>query len=312
MVHSKSLKNIVKAHPDFAKSHKPKKSNPVDSGGGIAQGFTPQPKLDLKYMGGKTIQNLTFQNFYLGAASGWASSDITNIDTNLGGAMTDPNLNAIYSQYYNGGLVTTTMVPSKNYPYAVPATFDRDTVDLVLTDMLTNGALTGLNFDSTVVNLMLPEGIILTTDTTKGGEKKAGDKDDSDSSLQGLGGYHGSSHVTDATGNAVRIYFAVGVYSKGNNGITAFADSWKNICCTFYHELTEARTDPDVEEVNRGGGQSLLGWYNSTDGEIGDIPMDEAGANLSLVMVEVKLANGTTAPIQLMYSNAVHGPEGPK
>jgi hypothetical protein len=59
----------------------------------------------------------------------------------------------------------------------------------------------------------------------------------------------------------------------------------------------------------------VLGWYADVDGggEIGDIPMNEAGeaGNLRLVMVEVRLANGNTAPIQLMWSNAVAGPQGP-
>jgi hypothetical protein len=57
----------------------------------------------------------------------------------------------------------------------------------------------------------------------------------------------------------------------------------------------------------------LLGWYANVKGagEVGDTPMNEAGPNLNLVMVEVPLANGMSAPIQLMWSNKVHGPQGP-
>ena len=40
--------------------------------------------------------------------------------------------------------------------------------------------------------------------------------------------------------------------------------------------------------------------------------MEEAGANLGTVMKEVPLSGGNgTVPIQLMWSNAVSGPEGP-
>ena len=39
--------------------------------------------------------------------------------------------------------------------------------------------------------------------------------------------------------------------------------------------------------------------------------MEEAGADLSTVMKEVPLKSGGTVPIQLMWSNAVSGPEGP-
>jgi hypothetical protein len=46
-------------------------------------------------------------------------------------------------------------------------------------------------------------------------------------------------------------------------------------------------------------------------GEIGDIPMSLAGAHLERVVVEAPLAQGGTAPVQLEWSNHVHGPEGP-
>ena len=46
--------------------------------------------------------------------------------------------------------------------------------------------------------------------------------------------------------------------------------------------------------------------------EIGDVPMAEAQGMVELVMKEVPLADGSgTVPIQLMWSNAVAGPEGP-
>ena len=95
-----------------------------------------------------------------------------------------------------------------------------------------------------------------------------------------------------------------------------FPESWKNTCAVFYHELCEARTDPDVEDAIRAGSSphanDFLGWYSPRGGEIGDIPLEEAGANLSSVMKEVKLASdGKSVPVQLMWSNAVAGPEGP-
>jgi hypothetical protein len=46
------------------------------------------------------------------------------------------------------------------------------------------------------------------------------------------------------------IYYAV--YSEIRpdgivNGIPVFDQPWKNVLATFYHELNEARTDPDVD-----------------------------------------------------------------
>ena len=165
-----------------------------------------------------------------------------------------------------------------------------------------------MDFRSIVFNFMLPRGIILTIDD--GGSQQApdapaqteppGEVEEKASSLEGLGGFHGSVRV-----GSQRIYYAVGVFSEGSNGIVAFDKPWKNVVATFYHELVEARTDADVED-------NKVAFVNARGEEIGDIPMSLAGANLGKVMKEVPLANGSgTVPIQLMWSNAVHGPEGP-
>ena len=156
---------------------------------------------------------------------------------------------------------------------------------------------------------MLPRGTVLTIDDGSN-EKKAADKEEKHSapveeeasSLEGLGGFHGSVHI-----GAVTLYYAVGVFSEGGNGIVAFDQPWKNVVATFYHELNEARTDADVED-NR------VAWVNNEQPgeEIGDIPMTLSGGNLGKVMKEVPLANGSgTVPVQLMWSNVVSGPEGP-
>jgi hypothetical protein len=135
-------------------------------------------------------------------------------------------------------------------------------------------------------------------------------------SLHGLGGYHGSVHTQGTT-----VYYAVGVYSETlangkDNGIVAFDQPWKNVVATFYHELNEVRTDADVDDAiaagNNPSADRFLGWTSPQGYEVGDEPVFEAGSNLSLVFQEVNLADGSgTAPIQLLWSNRVHGPEGP-
>jgi hypothetical protein len=164
---------------------------------------------------------------------------------------------------------------------------------------------------------MLPRGVVLVDGTSTGGPARshlAGDHDEAVDSKHGLGGYHGSIHPQHGS-TTETLYYAVGVYSEGTNGIVAFDKPWKNVCATFYHELNEARTDPDVEDAIRAGSapnaNSFLGWYSPKGGEIGDIPMEEAGASLGSVMKEVPLVKGGTAPIQLMWSNAIGAPEGP-
>jgi hypothetical protein len=87
------------------------------------------------------------------------------------------------------------------------------------------------------------------------------------------------------------------------------------VVATFYHELNEARTDPDVEDAIRAGNDpnatKFLGWTSKQGEECGDFPVFEANP-LSQVFQEVKLTDGSgTAPVQFQYSDAVHGPEGP-
>lgn len=137
-----------------------------------------------------------------------------------------------------------------------------------------------------------------------------GDPDDAASSLGGLGGYHGSVHADGTV-----VYFAVGVFSEllpgGNeNGIVAFDEPWKNVVATFYHEIQEARTDPDVEDAIRTQNLNFISWNSEQGEEIGDFPIFEANP-LQEVFREVPLLKGGTAPVQFMYSNRVNGPEDP-
>ena len=250
----------------------------------LAPGFGAEPSLDLRYFGGRTLPDLRYMLVYL---DGWPTHGRTDLDHALAAAMRDPDLNNVLAQYFPSAQVTATFAGSLVHDGAVPDRVDRTWVE----------TLAGrLGDDSSLMCILLPPGAVLAD----------GDVD----SQHGLGGYHGSVH----TGSSDR-YYSVAVYSDGDNGIVAFDEPWKNVCATLYHEQ-ETRTDPDVEDAIRQGSapgaDKLLGWYSPRGGEIGDIPMSEANGDIGLVMKEVPLADGSgTVPIQLMWSNAVGGPEGP-
>jgi hypothetical protein len=280
-------------------------------GGALAPGFRADPQADLQFFGGRTIADLTFVNVYGDGARAWNAADMAAIDAALAAAMADPGLNEIVQQYFPDAPVTTTMAPSRKLPQRVPAAVYKGTVEGWVLDLHGSGALRAFDLAATVVDVLLAPGAVLHTEETAAGVTRSAD------SLHGLGGYHGSVHPDASTA----VYYAVGVYSErtgaGENGIVAFDAPWKNVVATFYHELQEARTDADVEDVNRTGNQTLLGWYapggsDGIAGEIGDTPLEEAGADLSKVMQEVPLADGSgSVPVQLMWSNAVHGPARP-
>jgi hypothetical protein len=291
-----------------------------------APGFPAHTGLNLHYFGGKTIEKLTFTNIYLGGKAKWSVDDIHRIDAALAGAMADGHLNNVLAQYSHDGRPSSAFKPSRVLEGPLPSHVFRDTIEGFVAALDGQNALSGFDLSSSVFCFMLPRGVVL-VDGDKEAAHQQRDDDDDDSpnlalreqdeaadSKHGLGGYHGSVHAKRGSKRDT-VYYAVGVYSEGSNGIVAFDEPWKNVCATFYHELCEARTDPDVEDAIRAGdspaANKFLGWYSPRGGEIGDIPIEEAGAEIDLVMKEVPLVLGGKAPIQLMWSNAVGGPEGP-
>jgi hypothetical protein len=286
----------------------------------LASGFKPQPGWNLTDTGGRTMSSLTFVNCFVGSGNAWSPDDRTRIDDALHGALTDSALQSVIAQYYPG-TISSTMLPSLVHESEIPATVYKDTVENLVAELHNGGALGAADPAESIIDIMLPRGIVLSSEPSMPGHAASGESDseggadghgveldpkDALTSTEGLGGYHGSIHPSPGT----TVYYAVGVYSEGHNGIAAFDESWKNVVATFYHELNEARTDSDVEDVNTTNNSGLLGWYSNTgEGEIGDLPINECGGDLSLVFKEVPLANSReTVPIQLMWSNAADGP----
>lgn len=317
---------VVAAATDAAKRYQAGRESAA-----LAPGFAPHTALNMHFFGGRTIENLTFTHVYLGGQAAWQQDDIDAIDASLSAAMEDAHLNNVIAQYFKDGNPTAAFKPSRVLEGPLPSRVFRDTIEGFVATLDQSNGLSGFNLGSSVFCFMLPKGTVLVDGTSTGGDVRhhaehdgpdeqsggnlaANEHDEAADSKHGLGGYHGSIHAS--RGNATdTVYYAVGVYSEGTNGIVAFDEPWKNVCATFYHELQEARTDPDVEDAIRAGNDphanDFLGWYSPRGGEIGDIPIDEAGADLSTVMKEVPIVKGGTAPIQLMWSNAVGGPEGP-
>jgi hypothetical protein len=289
----------------------------------LAPGFPATPAHDLIFHGGRTIPSLSFSNFFVGGQGSWAKSDVDNINGALSAAMSDQNLNNVMQQYFHSQIVSK-QVGFQFLAGARPAVVSQGDVEDLVTRLFSAGNLSVSDFSSTVFNFMLPSGTILNDDpgTTSGilsahfeaaaaKPNHAIPSPDEGDSTNGLGGYHGSVHVQGQL-----ICYAVGVFSEvrpdgTRNGIPAFDAPWKNVVATFYHELNEARTDPDVEEANRTGSIKLVGWTSRKGEECGDFPVFEARP-LSKVFKEVPLTGGNgTVPVQFQYSNAVHGPEGP-
>lgn len=287
-------------------------SGPVPSGPA-----PPRSALQLHFFGGKTIADLVYVNRYLGGPDAWDPADRASIDAALAKAMSDNALQSVLQQYYEP-VISSRMLPSAVLPGRVPATVYKDQVEALAARIYRSGALGDADPGRTLVNIMLPRGVVLVDGFSPAFQPAAGAEAEDERRLRavvtvgseaadsrhGLGGYHGSTNVAGAA-----VYYAVGVYSEGGNGVPVFDQPWKNVAATFYHELNEARTDPDVEDAIRTGDSSRLGWYSAEGGEVGDIPVREAETRLALVFTEIELADGSGAvPVQLMWSNQDVGP----
>jgi hypothetical protein len=304
----------------------------------LAPGLPSTPDHDLVFHGGKIIADLVFTNFYVGGADAWQSSDIESIDQALAAAMSDQNLNNVMSQYYPSGNITSIFSGSQVLAGPPPQAVSQGDVEGLVRTLFQAGTLGGFDLTASVFNFMLPSGTILNTDPAPTTStiiaaiessrlKQAAPSaqgvvpiEEEEDSTQGLGGYHGSVHIGTGPNEQI-IYYAVGVFSENLpdgtvNGIPVFDQPWKNVVATFYHELNEARTDPDVEDAIRAGDDpnaiSFLGWTSLQGEECGDFPVSEANP-LSEVFQEIELTDDSgTVPIQFQYSDADHGPGEPR
>ena len=288
-------------------------------------GTNSTPGQDLRYRGGKTIQNMSYVNLYVGGeAAGWKLDEVAKIDAALEAVLTDQNLNHVIMQYFDNQPIGTTARPSHPLVGYKPSIVSRGDIQHYIEYLADQNYLKSYDLNNTIFNFLLPPGTVLNDeDQPENAAYKGADRlerpviesDEAGDSTGGLGGYHGSIHH-----NSMTLYYSVEVYSENrsdgfHNGIPVFPDPWKNICATLYHEICEFRTDPDVEDAIRDpynpASERFLGWTSDAGEEIGDYPL-HAGVTLKDIVTEVPLANGKgNVPVQFNYSNAVHGPEGP-
>jgi hypothetical protein len=266
----------------------------------LAAGISASPQDDLVFRGGKTLPHMGFQNIYLGHPNDFASGDVESIDGAITRLMRDEQLKSIIQQYFPGKKLEYDIAASLILDENRRNEMDEPDVQNKVIDLFDKNLISTTDLDRTVFNLILPPDTVL---------KLSGS-----SSRNGLGGYHGSVHFSRG-GQSRTLYYSANVYSAvrsgQRNGIPFFGTPWKNVVCTLYHELMESQTDPDVNDAIRSGNRSFIGFNSKFGQEIGDQPI--AANSLDKVFKEVMTLPGPTAtPMQFMFSNAVHGAEGPE
>ncbi len=267
----------------------------------IARGIDPAPLDDLMFHGGRVVPQMEYQNVFLGSPADWPGGDIDAIDRAIALAMRDRRLNNVIVQYFPGASMSCDPRPMLVLEDPRPKQLDEVDVRAQVVALYDAGKIKKTDLASTIFNLVLPPGTVL--------------KLHSSSSLNGLGGYHGSAHIT-RKGKRLTLYYSANVYSQflrsgRENGIVVFNRSWKNVVGTLYHELNEFRTDPDVRDAIETGSNHFLGWMSRKGHECGDQPVFVA-SSLNRIFKEVRVTGSRRrVPVQFMFSNVVHGAEGP-
>ncbi|WP_250532328.1 hypothetical protein [Caballeronia sp. ATUFL_F1_KS39] len=284
----------------FAKSGLPGLDWPMPRA--IAPDIAPAPMEDLIFHGGKVVPHMEFQNIYLGGTGSWTQSDVQFIDDTIQHAMEHKQMNNVMQQYFPGAKLACEMRPSIFLSQSKPARLtDKQIHDEVIA-LLEAKHIADRDLDSCLFNLLLPAGTVLAFEDM--------------SSLEGLGGYHSSLHVS-RDGHERTLYFSANAFSERlpdgqENGIVAFDQSWKSVVATLYHEINEFRTDADVNDAIEKNDNDFLGWSSRRGREVGDQPIFQAGSKLNQVFKEISdRPRKVLLPVQLLYSNAVHGAEGP-
>jgi hypothetical protein len=261
----------------------------------LAPGVSPDPFEDLIFHGGRTVPKMRFQNVFVGRAADWTNGDADKIDDAIRDAMQHPELDVVMKQYFSKSTkLECARVDKILTETTKPDLMDEPDVQGMVVGLYRAGKIDKNDLDATIYNLVLPRGTVLALDQ--------------DDSQHGLGGYHGSVHVKDGS-KRITLYYSANVFSEGNNGIDAFDEPWKNVVGTLYHELNEFRTDPDINDAIHMNSNDFLGWTSRTGKEVGDQPI--AANALDVIFQEVIGKAGNKVPVQFMYSNRVHGAEGP-
>jgi hypothetical protein len=259
---------------------------------------------DLFLQGGRVVARAQFRNVFLGGSALWNLSDPPQIDDAIKRALRDRRLENVMRQYFSTPAVSCEGLEAALQAWTAKDQVGRTDVDAILEQLFREHPSFASDLDTTIFNIVLPRGVIL-----RSGQS---------TSLTGLGGFHGNT-LLQIGGQPRDVYFSLNVFSEqganGNNGIPVFNAAWKNIVATLYHEINEFRTDPDVEKANRAATEDealgLIGWISNANEEVGDHPLS-GGSSLSDVFQEVLLADQSRrVPTQFMYSNAIHGPQGP-
>ncbi|KAJ3308410.1 hypothetical protein HDV04_001324 [Boothiomyces sp. JEL0838] len=228
----------------------------------------------LNYYGGPVIPNVkVFTIFWGGQSNVQYASKINQFYTGV----TDSALFDMLSQYNTPtqNIGRGSFIGSFDYPDGATGTIDDSDIQKALQNLISQGSVPAAD-ENTYYAFHFAPGVSI----TQGGS----------SSCQEFCAYHG----TIKQGNGY-VFYGV-IPDQGGacaGGCGSDSNPFNNLCSVASHELIEATTDPAVGLAT--GNSAPLAWYDSNNGEIGDICNAQQG--------KIVGGDGNTYVIQAEFSN---------
>ncbi|KAJ3086486.1 hypothetical protein HK100_008684 [Physocladia obscura] len=238
----------------------------------------------LKYYGGPVISNVTVQPLWYSSAPTYASNILTFYS-----AVTDSAWIQLLTQYneaaYPGTLGSGTSASTAitiAAGSANPATVDDSAIQSLLKNLVAAGSI--VPTAHTYFPIHFPSGYTVTSS--------------GEASCVVFCAYHGTVDISSTSNNNGQTYLYYGVIpDQGGScagGCGSNSQTVNNLFSVSSHELAEAITDPAVGVATTYA--SPLAWYNTNNGEIGDICNAEQSTTVG--------RDGVTYVIQKLWSNS--------
>jgi hypothetical protein len=270
----------------------------------IPQGAASRPGpsgAQLLYYGGPVVSNVKVVVVFWGPS---VNANVTGGIVAFFGAATNSAYYDVVSEYSTNGITTTGGAPSTNqtlgrgtvdaaYTIApsrctvAPCTIYDDQIQQELQRQINAGhlpiaAADGQGIPNTLYMIYFPNGISINSGTVS-------NPDPTGNSCVDFCGYHG----TGTLNSKELIYGIIPDFSPGSGCDTGCGTGslFNNITMVSSHELLEACTDPGVGLAPLNA--PPLGWYDQTNGEIGDI----------CNQFQVSSSNAAGYSVQLVWSN---------
>jgi hypothetical protein len=211
----------------------------------------------LVYNGGKVNSAAAYTTIFWG--SYWASTGTataSHIQSYYAQVVPTPDANSVVAQYStpSQSIGDATYQGNVNVTTDPPSTIDDTAIETQIQSWIDAGTIPPAS-DTAVYSIMFPPGVTVTMQGS--------------ASCSAFCGYH--SAFTTTSGATAR-YIILPDPGCGGTGGCDFASSTDDSnTIILSHENAEQQTDPDVGLAISTNNNAYLGWYDNSNGEIGDI-----------------------------------------